>query len=306
MDLDSLRAFVRVAELASFTQAADQLGLARSRVSEAVTRLETELGARLLQRTTRSVRLTDDGERLLVRAQALLHDAAGLQRLFQPPAAGLRGRLRLDAPHTLARDVLIPRLPAFLAPHPQLDIALSSTDRHVDLVTEGFDVVLRVGHLADTSLVARPLGVMPLHNLASPAYLRRHGVPRTLADLDHHRVVHYASSLNPAGACWDYLDAQGQARHRPMACSLVVNSTDAYEAACVAGLGLIQVPVLGSQTLVDQGALHTVMPDCVAPPLPVSLLYAHRRQLPLRVRALIDWLDGIITPMLSPLPAPSP
>ena len=299
MDFDNLRTFVRVAELASFTRAAEQLGMAKGRVSDAVARLEAALGTRLLQRTTRSVRLTQDGEQFLERAKELLQETDELQAMFQPAGSGLRGLLRIDLSHALARDVVIPRLPEFLAAHPQLEVAISTTDRRVDLVQEGFDCVMRVGTLTDSDLVVRRLGELPQINVASPEYLRRHGTPRTLEDLATHRLVHYASKLGLQGAAWEYVDKAGVARSQPMRCNVVVNGTDAYHAACLAGLGFIQAPVLGMRRHVDAGTLVAVMPEFTAPPLPVSLLYAHRRQVPPRVRAVLDWITQVVSPHLA-------
>ena len=165
MDLHHLRIFVRVAELGSFTLAADQLGLAKGGISSAVQQLETYLGTRLLHRTTRRVTLTPDGEQFLERCKELLADAEQLQAMFQPAASGLRGRLRIDMPTTTARDIIIPRLPEFLAAHPLLEVGISSTDRFVDLVQEGFDCVLRIGELANSDLVVRPLGLLKMLSL---------------------------------------------------------------------------------------------------------------------------------------------
>jgi DNA-binding transcriptional LysR family regulator len=298
MDLDKLRTFVRVAELASFTRAADQLGMAKGRVSDAVNQLEADLGTRLLQRTTRSVHLTQDGVQFLDRAKELLQEADELQAMFQPAGVGLKGRLRIDLSQALARDVVLPRLPEFLAAHPQLEIGISTTDRRVDLVREGFDCVMRVGTLADSDLVVRRLGELPQINVASPAYLQRHGTPATLDDLGGHQVVHYDGKLGLQGAAWEYTDKGGMARRLPMRASVVVNGTDAYHAACLAGLGLIQAPLLGMRRHVEAGTLVQVMPTLTAPPLPVSLLYAHRRQVPPRVRAVLDWLTDVVSPHL--------
>lgn len=297
MDLEQLRVFARVAELGSFTQAADQLGLAKGRVSALVQGLESRLGARLLQRTTRRVRLTPDGEQFIERCKELIADADELQAMFQPVAGGLRGRLRIDLPNLLARDLIIPRLPEFLAAHPLLELGISTTDRRVDLVQEGFDCVLRVGTLTDAGLVARPLGLLTMCNLASPAYLRAHGTPRTLADLAQHRIVHYAPKLGSQGAGWEYVQ-DGVPRLHPVRSTIVVNGTDAYQAACLAGLGLIQAPVRGTQALVDAGLLVEVLPGHRAAPMPVSLLYPHRRQLAPRVQAILNWLAQVITPAL--------
>ena len=302
MDLDELRMFARVAELGSFTRAADQLGLAKGRVSTAVQHLELQLGTRLLQRTTRQVRLTQDGEQFLERCQELLAEADQLQAMFQPAAAGLRGRLRIDLPTTLARDLVIPRLPEFLAAHPLLEVGISTSDQRVDVVREGFDCVLRIGPLASSELVARPLGLLTMCNVASPAYLRAHGTPKSLGDLAQHRVVHYAARLGTQGAGWDYEEG-GVARLHPMRSTVVVNSTDAYQAACLAGLGLIQAPVRGTRQLVETGRLVEVLPAHTAPPMPVSLVYAHRRYVPPRVQAMLQWLEQVLVPELA-LPTP--
>jgi DNA-binding transcriptional LysR family regulator len=300
MDLHELRVFATVAELASFSRAADQLGLAKGRVSTAVQQLEARVGTRLLQRTTRSVRLTPDGERFLDRCKELLTEAEQLEALFRPAATGLTGRLRIDLPNRIARDLVLPRLPEFLAAHPLLEVGISTTDRRVDLVHEGFDVVLRVGALVDSELVARPLGVLPMRNVASPAYLRAHGMPRTLADLAQHRVVHYMPSLNAQGAAWEYVDGDGMRRAIPMRAHVTVNGTDAYQAAALAGLGLIQAPALGTDELVARGELVDVLPALRAPAMPVSLMLPNRRQLAPRVQAVMTWLTQVVSPVLSP------
>ena len=299
MNFDELRIFSTVADLASFSRAAEQLGLAKGHVSTSVQRLEAHLGTRLLQRTTRSVRLTQDGERFLERCKELLAEAEQLQAMFQPASSGLTGRLRIDLPNTFARDVIIPRLPEFLAVHPLLELGISTTDRRVDLVHEGFDCVLRVGTLGVSDLVARPLGSMQMSNAASPAYLSEHGAPQTLADLARHRVVHYTPKLTSNDAGWEYLDrADDVYKTLPMPSVVSVNGTDAYQAAALAGLGLIQAPTLGLQRPLAQGSLVLVMPGFTARPMPVSLMYANRRQLAPRVQAVMSWLTDILMPYL--------
>lgn len=297
MNTDELRIFSRVAELSSFSRAADQLGLTRARTSVAVQQLEERLGTRLLQRTTRSVRLTEDGERFLERCKDYLAEGEQLAGMFRSDASGLTGRLRIDLPATVARELVIPRLPEFLALHPALEVGISTTDRRVDLVNEGFDCVLRVGVLGDSELVARPLGFMRMANAASPAYLQAHGTPRTLADLAHHRIVHFAQTLSPNDAGWEYFDAvQGRYRMQPVRSLVTVNGTDAYNAAAVAGLGLIQAPVGGLQPCFDSGSLVQVMPGFAARPMPVSLVYVNRRQLAPRVLAVMNWLTELLAP----------
>ncbi|MES2102338.1 MAG: LysR family transcriptional regulator [Pseudomonadota bacterium] len=299
MDIDAIRSFAKVAELASFTRAAELLGLTKARVSTGVQQLEAQLGTRLLHRTTRTVRLTPDGEACVERCRALLADADELQSMFQSSPAALRGRLRVDLPNSVACGFVIPRLPEFLAAHPLIEIELSTTDRLVDVVHEGFDCVLRVGALRDSGLVARRLGVMRQINCASPAYLAAHGTPTTLADLAQHRLVHYATTLGAPPLGWEYLDGDTR-RFEPMNGIVTVNSSDAYQAACLAGLGLIQAPVLGigAKSLVAQGLLVEVMPEFRPPPMPVSLLYPNRRHLAKRVQALMGWLAEVLTPQL--------
>ncbi len=297
MTTDELRIFSRVAELASFSRAADQLGLTRARVSVAVQQLEERLGTRLLQRTTRSVRLTEDGMRFLERCKDYLAEGEQLATMFRANIGGLTGRLRIDLPATVARDLVIPRVPEFLARHPALELGISTTDRRVDLVNEGFDCVLRVGVLDDSELIARPLGFMRMANAASPAYLQAHGTPHALADLAQHRIVHFAQTLSPSDAGWEYFDAaQGHYRLQPVRTLVTVNGTDAYNAAAVAGLGLIQAPVSGLLPCFAAGTLVEVMPAFTARPMPVSLVYLNRRQLAPRVAAVMDWLSEILSP----------
>ncbi|WP_286072037.1 LysR family transcriptional regulator [Stenotrophomonas sp. 57] len=291
--LDTLRVFLRVAELGSFTRAADNLGLPKASVSQAIARLEGELGTQLLHRTTRRVHLTADGTQLQQRAHDLLDDMDALQNLFRHQPSELSGRLRVDMPGGMARNVVIPQLPAFLALHPGLEVELSATDRRVDLVREGFDCVLRVGTLDDSSLVARPLGQMRIVNVASPGYLAARGVPQVLADLDHHDLVHYVGTLGQRSPGFEYFDGLHY-QSWPMRGALTVNSADGYSAAALAGLGIIQVPELGAREALRTGSLVEVLPDCVAEPMPVNLVYAQRRHLPRRVEAFMTWLAGLL------------
>jgi DNA-binding transcriptional LysR family regulator len=299
--IETLQVFVRVAELASFTQAAQSLGLPKASASTAVQRLEASLGTRLFHRTTRRVQLTQDGQACYERCKDLLADLDDMQTLFQPAASGLRGRLRVDMPMRVAHDLVMPRLPEFLSAHPALEIELSSTDRRVDLVREGFDCVLRVGPLSDSTLVARPLGAMEMVNLASVEYLARHGEPRTLEDLATHRLVQYATTLGQRCPGFEWRDAAGVTHFLPMAGTLTVSDSGAYTAACLAGLGIIQVPRHGLEREVLDGRLRELLPDFLAAPMPVHLLYPHRRQLPRRVHVFMQWLAELLGPRLLPL-----
>lgn len=291
--IDAMRIYARVAELGSFTATADTLGLLKATVSNAVQQLENALGTRLLHRTTRKVQMTQDGQLFYERCKDLLVDFEELTTLFASSGkTELRGRLRVDMPLALARDVVIPRLPEFLQHHPQLHIEISSTDRRVDLVREGFDCVLRVGALGDESLVAVPIGSVAQTNCASRDYIARHGMPTSLDDLAQHQLIHYVQTLGNRPSGFEYVATNGEVRTVAMQGVITVNNSDAYRAACCAGLGLIQAPRLGHY-LAD-GSLVEVLPDYRAPDLQVSIVYAHRRNLPLRVKAFIEWMKVVL------------
>lgn len=291
MNLELVKAFVRVAQLSSFTRAAEQLGLPKSRVSTRVKALEAELGSTLLQRTSRSVVLTPDGEAFLPRALDLIEQAERLASMFRS-GAGLRGRVRLDLPVTIARTMVIPRLPELLLAHPQLQLVISATDRHVSVLREGFDLVLRIGKVRGEGLVVKRLGSLAMVNCVSPSYVARHGLPAALADLPSHYVVNYSTTLGdePSFEHWDGATWQSC----PMQSMLTVNSTDALMAACVAGLGIAQFPRYGAEPRLRDGALLEVLPDHTCAALPVSLVHGHGRNVPKRVRAVMTWLAEVV------------
>lgn len=288
----SFRVFSRVAEMNSFTAAAASLGLPKASASMAVKALEQRLGARLFHRTTRRVELTQDGHMFYARCRDLLSDIDETETMFRTGEA-LSGRIRVDMPSRLARFQVIPRLPEFLAAHPGVELELGSTDRLVDVVREGYDCVVRVGPLDDSGLVARRIGELVLINCASPGYLARFGTPRGLRDLARHVVVHYAGVLGQRPAAWECA-VRGEWQLTPVRGVVTVNNSEAYVAACVAGLGLIQAPRAGLEADLSEGRLVEVLPRLRAQPLPISILYPHRRHLPRRVRALMDWLCQVI------------
>ncbi|HZG19239.1 MAG TPA: LysR family transcriptional regulator [Herbaspirillum sp.] len=296
--MDTLKIFQRVAELASFSGAARQLGLPNASVSLAIQQLEQMLGTRLLQRTTRRVQLTPDGESFYRRSKELLDEFESLRGMFRAGGQPLTGKLRVDMSSAMAREVVLPALPSFLAQHPQLEIELSASDRRVDLVAEGFDCVLRTGTLDDSSLVARCIGHLVQINCASAAYLKRHGVPRTLEDLAQHQLVHYRQVLGGRSPGWEWFDGR-QTHTLPMAGSVTVNSTETYYAACQAGLGLIQLPLVGAakRKMLDGGKLVEVLPQYRPAPMPVNLMYASRRHVPARLAEFMDWLHALIFPL---------
>lgn len=297
--LQAIEVFVRVVDAGSFTRAAGSLHLPRSSVSTIVQRLEAHLGVRLLQRTTRRMQLTDEGTAYHAWCQRVLADLAEGESLFRVAGRGPRGRLRVDVPSRIARRTIAPALPAFFAACPEIGLELRSSDRAVDLVEEGVDFAIRVGELRDSRLAARRLGTLRMANLASPAYLERHGTPAMPADLDGHFAVAYASPSNGRIDEWECVE-DGRVVTRPMRAMVTVNNAETYIACCLAGLGLIQIPAYDAREHLREGSLVEVLAPWPAAPMPLSALYPHRRHLSPRVTAFLDWLVPLFEAELEP------
>lgn len=283
--------------MTSFTRAAESLGIQKGRVSTVIRTLEQEVGATLLHRTTRSVQLTEDGRAFYSRARDLLAEVQELQSMFADNGAPLRGKLRVDMPTELARGVVVPALPQLLSANPELELELSSTDRRVDLVQEGFDCVIRLGPIVDETLIARPLGKLRMINAASPGYLARHGAPHTLDDLrtQGHQMVHYTRTFGGKPPGWEYPDGDAYAT-LSLPGAMQVNNVQAYHAAGLAGIGLIQAGSPGLAQYIESGALVEVLPNLRPQPLDASIVVAHRRNLSQRVRAFMGWIEKVMQP----------
>ncbi|WP_175910527.1 LysR family transcriptional regulator [Burkholderia metallica] len=289
--LQAMRIFARVAHLGSFTKAAEQLQLPRPTVSNAVQYLERHLAVRLLQRTTRRVALTVEGATYYERCTRLLADLEDAETLFEDAGTAPRGAIRVDLPERFALNQVIPALPDFHARYPDLRIVIGTTDRFVDLVADGIDCAVRVGAMSDTSLVARRIGELAQINCAAPAYLERYGTPRSPDELPDHVAVGYFSSRTGRELDWEYADMDSGELHTLKMRSVVsVNSSQAYLACCLAGLGLIQAPREGLGPLLADGSLVEVLPEWNAEPLPVSVVFPTGRHLAPRVRIFVDWL----------------
>lgn len=296
---EAMKIFLQVADLGGFTAAAMNLGLPKSSVSLSIQQLEELLGTRLFHRTTRKVQLTQDGQLFYERSKDLVADMDNVQNLFRQDTSRLRGRLRVDMSLPIARQVVIPRLPEFLALHPELQLELSSTDRLVDVIHEGFDCVLRAGELQDSSLIARPLGRYQMINCVSPSYIAQYGEPQNLEDLQQHHLVHYVSNFGSRSLGFEYqLSHDTTPQYVVMQGALTVNNTDAYTSACLAGLGIIQVPKAGAQSYLDKGQLLEILPEYRPASMPVSILYPNRRHVPQRVQVFMTWLASLVQPRL--------
>ncbi|MDH7788550.1 LysR family transcriptional regulator for bpeEF and oprC [Ochrobactrum sp. 19YEA23] len=291
--IDLFRIFIRVVEAASFTRAADTLGLPRSSVSTAVAELENRVGARLLHRTTRKVAPTQEGSAFYDRCVMLIADVEETEGLFRRNRAVPSGKLRIDVPGRIGRLIIAPALSSFLDAFPDVDIDLGVTDRAIDLIGDGVDCVLRVGPLSDSALIARLIGKLPLINVASPAYLARHGVPSGPVDLKNHVGVNYASPSNGRVEPWEWLE-DGQYHSVFLRGRVTVNNAEAYIACCLAGLGLIQIPSYDVRHHIEAGELIEILPAYRAEPLPITLLYPHRQHLSQRVQVFADWLEPLL------------
>lgn len=291
--IDLFRVFARVVETASYTRAADMLGMPRSTVSMSVMKLEAHVGARLLYRTTRKVTPTMDGQLLYERCLRLIDDVEETESLFRQTGRGPGGKLRVDVPGRIGRLVLIPALPAFLAQYPDISIDIGVTDRAVDLVEDSIDCVLRVGPLRDSGLIARPIGNLTLLNVASPAYLEKHGVPKTPDDLHAHFAVNYASPSTGRIEPWEWVEKK-ELRTRVLPGRVSVNNAEAYIASALAGLGLIQIPAYDVKRHIVDGTLVEVMKQHRAAAMPMTLLYHHRQRLSQRLQVFAEWLEALL------------
>ncbi|PCF96828.1 LysR family transcriptional regulator [Vreelandella nigrificans] len=291
--LERLHIFTRVVDCMSFTRAAESLSIPRSTVSTAVKDLESALGARLINRTTRALDVTQEGQLLYKQSLLLLEDYERLAGAFSTEVGAPSGKLRINVPGRLGRRVLVPALPDFLDQYPDIDIQMGVTDRAVDLVGEGVDCVIRVGALADSNLIARPLGSLPLCNCASPAYLARFGIPKTTEDLSTHRIVAFVSSMTGSVESWEY-EQEGRVESVLLPARVTVNTAEALIAGALAGLGLIQVPRYDVLHHLESGRLVSILPMAVPEPMPITLLYPHREHMTRRLEAFIDWVVPVL------------
>lgn len=285
--LDAMRLFTRVVDRRSFTQAAHDLDVPRSTATQAIRQMEDRLGVLLLQRTTRTVRPTLDGEAYYRRCLAILDDVEDAEGAFR--GAMPKGMLRVEVQGTLARHFLMPGLPEFFARYPEIEIAMSESDRWVDVVREGVDCVLRYGALPDSDLVARRVTLLPRITCAAPAYLDRYGIPGTIEDLAQHRAVLLRSITTGAVTPFEFREGD-MLRRVEMASPFTVTGTETFLEAVQLGLGLAQMPVFHVQPDLAAARLVRVLPDHPLPPGPVSILYPRNRQLSPRVRLFIDWV----------------
>lgn len=289
--LSRMRLFVRVVERESFSAAATDLGLPRSTATEAVKSLETYLGTRLLERTTRHVAPTLDGADYYRRCVAILSDLDEAESALRD--ATPRGLLRVDAHGLFTRTFLLPGLPGFLARYPLIDLHLGQGDRLVDLVREGVDCVIRAGEPADSSMIRRKLGTIREITVASPDYLARHGTPCTPDDLEGHRAVGFVSSLTHDVLPLEFTEG-GKLRHVRLPARITANDSETMTDLARLGFGLIQAPAYRFAKDLEEGRFVEVLPLYPPSPTPLFALYPQNRQLASRLRVFLEWVSDTL------------
>jgi DNA-binding transcriptional LysR family regulator len=287
-DFEGLAIFAKVVELRSFAAAASELALSKATVSKAVSRLEERLGARLFNRTSRRLALTDAGQKLAGRAERLLADGEAAENEALAQSVTPRGLVRLAVPMTFGVRAVAPILPEFLQAYPDVAIDLHLSDAMVDLIGKGFDAGLRIASLPDSSLIARRLCPMPRHTVASAAYLKRHGRPTHPMHLAQHRCLGYAYQATPD--VWQYTNAQGeQANVRP-AGPLRVNNGEALMPAVLAGLGIATLPDFIVGDAISSGEVEVILREWKQAEGAVHLVTPPGGPRPARVEVLADFL----------------
>ena len=288
--LQSMRLFARLAELGSFTKTAESLDIGRPQVTRYIQELETSLGVRLFQRTTRKVALTAEGERFYQRVQEILADISDATTMFDRTGATLVGRLRVDIPTAFAQIEFIKCLKSFTDTFPGINMVLGVTDRAVDLIGEGIDCALRIGDLPDSTLIARPIAMATMVTCAAPDYLTEHGKPETLDGLIAHRGVNFLSGQSNRTLPWHF-SVQGQDRTFVSSTGITVTESNAYVQCGVSGFGIIQAPGIAVAEHLDSGALVEILESYRPAPRPVSVLYPSRIHLAPQVQVFIEWLQ---------------
>lgn len=288
--LQSMRLFVKLAELGSFTKAAESLEIGRPQVTRYIQELESSLGVRLFQRTTRKVTLTTEGERFYEQALDILARISSATSMFDRRGSTLGGRLRIDIPTAFAQAQFMDSLKEFTTMFPAINLVLGVTDRTVDLVGEGIDCVLRIGELPDSTLVARPVGMVTMVTCAAQKYLDARGEPKSLHDLEAHQGVNFLSGLNNRTLPWHFV-VDGKDKTYISQAGISVTESNAYVQCGVAGFGIIQAPGIAVDQHLANGSLIEILKLFRPKPRPVTVLYPSRMHLAAQVEVFIDWLQ---------------
>ena len=286
--LAAFKTFVVCAEQGSFTAAARKLRASASAVTKTVSRLEDDLGVRLFNRTTRQIALTEHGQVLLERARSILSDIDETENLLSDRNARTHGTVRLVVPNLFGRLYFVPALAEFSGRHPDVELQVHFSDRHIDLIEAGFDLAVHTGDLADSSIIRRQLTRGRMVTAASPDYLQRHGTPQTPDDLMDHNCLY-----GRFGHKWAFRSAQGGRQTAQVSGKLALYNGDALREAAVQGLGIVHSTHLALRHDLEAGRLEEILPGYAIQGPPISVFFPSRQHLPARVRAVIDFLVEI-------------
>jgi DNA-binding transcriptional LysR family regulator len=289
-----MQVFVRVAERSSFIMAAEDLLLPRSTVTNIIKRMEARLKIRLLERTTRQVKLTLDGEAYYKKCLRLLTDLEDMESSLS--GASAKGILRVNLQGTLGNYFVMPNIKSFITQYPDITLQIAEDDRLIDLVGEGIDCVLRAGELQNSSLIAKKLAVLEQVTVASPDYLKEYGTPLTIEDLQGHLAVGYSFDTSFKPTVLDF-NIKGSYVEVNLPAITHVAGANLYTNASLAGLGIIQVPKYRILKALATGSLIPVLPQHAPPPMPISAVYPQNRHLSPRTRAFVNWLEGVFRPL---------
>ncbi len=286
--LSDMAIFARVVESGSFTQAAIALGMSKGAVSKAIARLEQHLAVRLLQRTTRQLKLSSEGQAFFVYCQQVVRQADQAEHHLAELRDEPIGSIRISVAVTYGSKVIAPLIPELLQRYPKLQLELDLNDKMVDLVADEVDLAIRFGKLPSSSLIARPLTHLPIVLVASPAYLATHGVPQHPSDLVHHACI--STGSGGPETSWEFLD-KGQVLKVPANGPFYTNSNRAAKPTVLSGLGLMFVTRYQVEEELQSGMLVSVLPDYMPKPLPVHLVYPHRTHMKAGLKLVLQYLQ---------------
>jgi LysR family transcriptional regulator for bpeEF and oprC len=285
--------FVRIVETGGIAHAAESLAIPKATATTLIQQLESSLGVKLLNRTTRRVSVTPDGAAYYEQAAAILTDIRSAEEALHLHATSPRGRVRVDAPTLIARSVIVPALPGFFSQYPEVELALACNERHFDLVAEAIDCALWIGEVADIRLVSRRVGFVYLATCAAPSYLAKHGRPLHPRELAQHRCINHFSPRT--GETIEWVFSKGKERLQAVLPGhLALEDENSYVSAAEAGLGIAQIPAFVLKDAMERGRLDLVLADWLPEPSPLHVVYPENRHLSRKVRVFVDWLAALI------------
>ncbi len=296
MSLDKLMAmtlFARIVETGGITRAADSLGIPKATATTLIQKLESALGVRLLNRTTRRVTVTADGAAYYERCISILGLVRDTEESLGRQHAAPRGRLRVDVPTLMARSVFVPALPQFFSRYPDIELALACSDRHADLIEDSIDCAVWSGEIAESNLVARRVGFLYFATCAAPSYIALHGKPEHPDDLAKHRCINHFSARTGRISDWVF-SKRGTRVQASLSGHIALEDENSYVAAAEAGLGIAQIPAFILKEAMERGTLDLVLGDWFPEPSPLHVVYPQHRHLSSRIRVFVDWVAEML------------